>query len=784
MCAATMVSEAASQLRRRTAPASAGKTNSSQKGALNDRVPHTPVQAGPRYSAWVNAGITLALLIAALLVRVIFIHYPDEVVFDEVHFGKFASYYIKGEYFFDVHPPLAKLMIAAMAWLAGFDGKFEFDEIGDSYVEHNVPYRMIRLLLAIVGALQVPLVFQILRETGVSSLMSIVAALAILADNGHVLQSRLILLDAPLVLFMLCSLYCYIRFYAQRYSPFKAAWWTWLSLTGVSLACTISCKMVGVLTFATIGGAVILDLWNLLDIRRGLSMRVFVKHFCARAMCLIILPFLIYLGFFYIHFEILTQTGSGDTFMSNEFQQTLNGNEFLQSPVDLHAFDTITLRHRGTNAYLHSHADRYPLEYEDGRISSQGQQVTAYEHQDANNQWQILPLDPVDNEDGSFNETLRIIHHNQYIRLLHVNTSSYLRSHDVASPLMPTNMEFTTVPADTFDQADEETVADTVFRVSIDGIKNDDVIWRTRVDSVRLIHNSTGVAMWTHSDQRLPDWGFQQLEVNGNKHPKDRTTLWNAMDVYPDPASPLYESRSDISQEPLAPKKRSFWRKYTELQSTMLSHNNQLTDKHPYDSRPQSWPIMYDIVSYWTKETTREQVTFLGNVVSWWTSSLAVLAFVSIFVTDLLCRRRGLFYLSTPDRSRYLHTTGFFVYAWACHYLPFFLMHRQLFIHHYLPAHACSVLVLGGVLDFVTSRSIDLPLSPAGPALQPEQLRPTMRRRYTQLAQPVAFIVALSLVAMFHYLAPFTYGNVGLERAQVQARRMLSSWRLQFASDV
>ena len=145
-----MVSEAASQLRRRTAPASAEKMKSSQKGALNDRVPHTPVQAGSRYSAWVNAGITLALLIAALLVRVIFIHYPDEVVFDEVHFGKFASYYIKGEYFFDVHPPLAKLMIAAMAWLAGFDGKFEFDEIGDSYVEHNVPYRMIRLLLAIV----------------------------------------------------------------------------------------------------------------------------------------------------------------------------------------------------------------------------------------------------------------------------------------------------------------------------------------------------------------------------------------------------------------------------------------------------------------------------------------------------------------------------------------------------------------------------------------------------------------------------------------------------------
>jgi dolichyl-phosphate-mannose-protein mannosyltransferase len=50
--------------------------------------------------------------------------------FDEVHFGGFAAKYIRQRYFMDVHPPLAKLLITLAAFLGGFEGDFDFKDIG------------------------------------------------------------------------------------------------------------------------------------------------------------------------------------------------------------------------------------------------------------------------------------------------------------------------------------------------------------------------------------------------------------------------------------------------------------------------------------------------------------------------------------------------------------------------------------------------------------------------------------------------------------------------------
>jgi dolichyl-phosphate-mannose-protein mannosyltransferase len=81
-------------------------------------------------------------------------------------FGGFATKYIKGKFFMDVHPPLAKMLIALAGWLAGFNGDFDFKEIGKDYLEPAVPYVSMRLFPAICGILLVPITFLTLKAVG------------------------------------------------------------------------------------------------------------------------------------------------------------------------------------------------------------------------------------------------------------------------------------------------------------------------------------------------------------------------------------------------------------------------------------------------------------------------------------------------------------------------------------------------------------------------------------------------------------------------------------------
>ena len=523
----------------------------------------------------------------------------------------------------------------------GYNGEFLFDNIGDSYIENKVPYVAYRSMPAMMGALTVTTVFGIMWESGYSLPACVLAAGLVLFDNAHIGQTRLILLDATLVLFMALSVWAYVRFYKLRHAPFSRKWWKWLLITGVCLSCVISTKYVGAFTFFSIGVPVAIDLWDLLDVNRrqgALALPEFGKHLGARIIGLIVVPFMLYLFWFQVHFSILSRSGPGDDFMSPEFQETLSDNIMTQQAVQVEYFDNINIKHKDTKVYLHSHPDKYPLRYDDGRISSQGQQVTGYPHNDTNNLWQVIPAQQLTQEPG------HKVKNNDVVRLRHLVTDTWLLSHDVASPYHPTNQEFTTVGVE---DANGERFNDTLWEIRIDNGKPGQD-FKTMSSHFKLVHYPSKVAMWTHTTP-LPDWAYKQAEINGNKNLQQTSNIWYVEEI---PGLPAESERN--KKEVRKPKTMPFLKKYFELQRAMFYHNNALTSSHPYASVPIQWPFLLRGVSFWTENDTRQQIYFLGNPLGWWLASSLLAVFAGIIGADQLSQRRG---VDALDRRESLSLT-------------------------------------------------------------------------------------------------------------------------------
>jgi dolichyl-phosphate-mannose-protein mannosyltransferase len=206
------------------------------------------------------------------------------------------------------------------------------------------------------------------------------------------------------------------------------------------------------------------------------------------------------------------------------------------------------------------------------------------------------------------------------------------------------------------------------------------------------------------------------------------------------------------------PKKMNFFRKFGELQLLMLQHNAGLTASHPYASSPINWPFLVSGISFWTDNENHKQIYLIGNLVGWWACVMGVSIYIGILGADTLARRRGMQAMLDDVRQRLWNSGGFFMLVWFVHYAPFFLMSRQLFIHHYLPSHLASALVAGTILSFILSDTINTPISVRGPTTR---ARPAQYADLGMRGPIVVGIFALILFMLFVYMAPLTYGTPG-----------------------
>ncbi len=256
---------------------------------------------------WTSLAVIMAVSLAT---HFAWFGHPNTTVFDEVHFGKFISAYFTHEYYFDIHPPLGKLILAGWGKLWGFRPGFSFANIGDVFPDRA--YMALRFLPALAGTLLPVVIFLLASELGFSSWGATGAGMLVAVENGLITQSRYILLDSFLLLFGFYALYSYIRY--RRTGRLR-----YLTIMGCAGGAALAVKWTG-LTFLALPA---LD--QLFDAARARALPARPGRLLA---AFILIPAIVYVSAFAIHFALLTKSGPGDAFMSPEFQKTLRGNSY------------------------------------------------------------------------------------------------------------------------------------------------------------------------------------------------------------------------------------------------------------------------------------------------------------------------------------------------------------------------------------------------------------------------------------------------------------------------
>nr|XP_031309980.1 protein O-mannosyl-transferase 2 isoform X2 [Camelus dromedarius] len=147
------------------------------------RSPKRPAPGSRRFEAAGRWALLALVTLMSFATRFHRLDEPPHVCWDETHFGKMGSYYINRTFFFDVHPPLGKMLIGLAGYLSGYDGTFLFQKPGDKYEHHS--YMGMRGFCAFLGSLLVPFAYLTVLELSQSLPAALLTAALLTFDLAY-----------------------------------------------------------------------------------------------------------------------------------------------------------------------------------------------------------------------------------------------------------------------------------------------------------------------------------------------------------------------------------------------------------------------------------------------------------------------------------------------------------------------------------------------------------------------------------------------------------------------
>lgn len=188
----------------------------------------------------------------------------------------------------------------------------------------------------------------------------------------------------------------------------------------------------------------------------------------------------------------------------------------------------------------------------------------------------------------------------------------------------------------------------------------------------------------------------------------------------------------------------------------MTSNNALVPDPDKQDdlaSHFWQWPILNVGLRMCSWDDKITKYFLLGNPLVYW-GSTAALPILGLIVAWYLIRwQRGYDELTQADIDHIKYTGIYPVIGWVLHYIPFVIMARVTYVHHYYPALYFAILAAGFCVNWTTRR-----------------LNSTVR-------WSIYALLYAAIIGLFILFSPIVFGMQGSNR-QYDYLKWSSKWRI------